>query len=265
MEPFIHCLQNGVPFLRSAVIGVPHGFFGRGGGVSTIPHLASLNIGDGLGDDPQCVAENRRRLFAALGAKAERAVWAQQVHSDRVFPVAADTLSLRDAQCDGFVTACPGIALMVKTADCTPILLWDQANGIIGALHAGWRGSVARIAARGVEAMCRLGGNPKTICAAIGPCIRMCCYEVGDDVIQAARIICADDPQILSERQTESGTRRFADIAMLNRRVLLDAGVPAEHIAVANDCTCCHPDVFFSHRATGGKRGVMGAAIVLPE
>ena len=72
-------------------------------------------------------------------------------------------------------------------------------------------------------------------------------------------------PQILSERQTESGTRRFADIAMLNRRVLLDAGVPAGNIAVADDCTCCHPDVFFSHRATGGKRGVMGAAIVLPE
>ena len=253
-----------VPHLCCSLIPTPHGFFGRAGGISTLPHLASLNIGAFLGDEIETIKHNRNLLIGALGGDPAHGVWANQIHSDRVLTVTEENyLSLRCAECDGFVTAQKGITLIVKTADCTPILLCDPENGVIGALHAGWRGAVAQIAARGVEAMCRLGAEPQKITAAIGPCIRMCCYAIGDEVTEKIREICPDPTGIISERMTENGVQQYADIAQLNRFVLLSAGVKEEHIAVSDECTCCHPDRWFSHRASGGKRGVMGAAIRL--
>ena len=261
-------VEHGVPLLQCRLLPVRHGFARRSGGVSVIPHLASLNVGGNLGDDPSFVAENRRRLSRAIGATPERMVGASQIHSDRVETVTEHDAGRCDYSCDGFVTACPDLALLIKTADCAPILLCDPKNGVIAALHAGWRGAVAQIASRGVDAMCALGAQREEIRAAVGPCIHACCYEVGEDVICAVQTLCGKDAQTVLHAHhgrpaNASDGKMYLDLSELNRYVLLHAGLNPAHVAVSEICTCCNPERYFSHRGANGKRGVMGAVIAL--
>lgn len=252
--------NGGIPLFRSTQLACRHGFSTRLGGVSRIDYLASLNLGSERGDEERTVQENRRRFAAAVGYAPERAVSAHQVHSAKVVRVHETDAGRHDFSCDGFVTTVPEIALIVKMADCVPILLCDNDHGVVGALHAGWRGSVADIAGAGIAAMCHCGADPHAIHAAIGPCIHACCYEVGEEVADAVHCLVGEKSRYFLE--TLGSNRYRMNLPAFNAFLLERAGVPSAQISLCSRCTCCEPDLFFSHRASKGKRGVMAAAIV---
>ncbi len=164
----------------AALDGVVHGFFSRRGGVSD-GLFASLNTGFGSGDDPACVAENRARATKALGLAPDRLTTAYQVHSALVETVTAPIPHDAAPRADGFVTATPGIALGILTADCAPVLFCDPQARIIGAAHAGWRGALGGVLEGTVRAMEALGARREAVIAAIGPCIGKDSYEVGTE------------------------------------------------------------------------------------
>ncbi|MEY2883812.1 MAG: hypothetical protein RL490_1536, partial [Pseudomonadota bacterium] len=164
-----------VPFV-TAGLGVRHGFLGRQGGVST-GIFAGLNVGLGSSDDPAAVRENRRRASAAV-APGAALVSLHQVHSALVVPVTAACADADRPAADALVTATPGLALGILTADCAPILLADAEAGVIGAAHSGWKGALHDIAGATVAAMVALGARADRISAAIGPCIARASYEV---------------------------------------------------------------------------------------
>ena len=156
-------------------LSVPHGFFGRTGGVSEGPY-ASLNAGLRSGDERAHVEANRARIRAALGA--EFMISLAQVHGDSVVICGSDPVGAVEA--DGMVTRVPGLALGILTADCGPVLLADANAGVVGACHAGWRGALAGIVENTVAAMCELGATPANMSAVLGPCIAPDSYEVGE-------------------------------------------------------------------------------------
>ena len=246
-------------------IAVPHCFTSRLGGVSK-GHLASLNIGGHRGDEPACVEENFAILGNALGFSARQLVLTRQTHSDIVRAV-----SLTDAgkgldhdaypECDALISATAGVALVVFTADCTPVLLHDPVTGAVGAVHAGWRGTANGIVSKTVAAMAdTYGCDPKNICAAIGPNIAQCCFETDSDVPDAM-IAAFGDGALPFIRQT--GAKYYVNLKELNALWLKEAGVA--DISISSLCTACRPDLFWSHRRTGGLRGSQGGIIVCKE
>lgn len=252
-------------YLTAEGIEVPHCFTTRLGGVSE-GHLSSLNLGLSRGDDPERVRENYNILGQALGFDAHRAVLSRQVHSSIVLPVGqeqwgAGLYTHHMPDCDALVTNTPGTALVVFTADCTPILFWDSVTGAVGAAHAGWRGTASAIAAETVEEMGkRFGSRPENIHAAIGPNIGACHFETDADVPQALRS--AFGPEMESYIRPQ-GDKFYVDLKAVNAWVLRQAGVT--NIDVSGDCTVCQSDRFWSHRVTQGRRGSQGAVIVCKE
>lgn len=247
--------RNGVIYFRSDKISVPHGFSTRLGGVSKEPHLAEMNLGRNLGDDPSAVEENYRRMAEAIGFGADSIVFTNQIHSAAVLTVGNEDIG-KTYDCDGFVTAERGVTLAVRTADCVPILFCDHKAGVIGAVHAGWRGTVDKIQQNCIRAMCELGASPENICAAIGACIHKCCYKVGEDFYEA---LCRKLGKEMTDRYVSEDM--YADLVGLNVELLNEAGVI--DITASEDCTCCKSELYFSHRASKGKRGVMSAFISL--
>lgn len=259
--PF-HNEKNGkLEYLTSDLIAVPHCFSTRLGGVST-GSLASLNLGAARGDAVENVEENFRILGRAVGFGTEDLVLNHQVHSDIVRVVSRedchgiDNRAYPDA--DGLVTAEPGVALAAFTADCTPILLWDSVTGAVGAVHAGWRGTVADIAGKTVAAMCdHFGCVPERIHAAIGPNIGKCCFETDADVPEAVRAILGEAAE---EFVRPVGEKYRVDLKGVNSALLRRRGVT--RIDISEECTVCRPDRFWSHRLTRGDRGAQAAIIV---
>jgi YfiH family protein len=268
-------LQHGVEVVRSELLarqaGVAHAFSTRRGGVSE-PPFAGLNLGQSVGDAPAAVAENRRRFYGAFGIRADQAVRVRQVHGRDVLVVDAPLVRrsgfptcLVDEGVgrDGLVTRLPGLALVVSTADCVPILVHDPVRQAVAAVHAGWRGTAARIAAEALSAMgAAFGTLPGDCLAAVGPSIRACCYEVDAPVAEAmAQAIPGWEGQAEAARP---GHWRI-DLAGLNRLVLERAGVKPERIEVLQACTACRTDLFFSHRAERGRAGRMMSCIMLTD
>jgi len=252
-------------YLVDENIHVPHAFTTRQGGVSTGVY-ESLNLGMNRGDDPGAVAENFDRITAALGTTRGSLVFSKQVHGDTVRVVTgADRIGdLFDndlPEADGLITAEGDLPLMVFTADCIPILLWDAGTGAVGAVHAGWRSTVLDIAGKAVGRMVRAyGTDPAQIRAAIGPGIGPCCFETGPEVPAAVR---ASGEEAFSTCITAGDDgRSFVDLQAVNRGLLLRAGVLGAHISTAAVCTMCEPETYWSHRATAGVRGSQGAIIV---
>lgn len=163
-----------------ALAGIPHGFLGRIGGVST-GLVAGLNAGFGAGDDPAAVAANRTRAAAAILPGAPL-VAVHQIHSPTCVTVTEPWSDARRPHADALVTARRGVLLGIVTADCAPVLLADREAGVIGAAHAGWKGAIGGVTDSTVAAMEALGARPAAIRAAIGPCIGQASYEVGDDL-----------------------------------------------------------------------------------
>jgi YfiH family protein len=176
--------DNPPPALRAGALagkgGVRHGFFTREGGVSRGGY-ASLNCGFGSDDDPAHVAENRRRVAASLGVTGESLVTVYQIHSADAVKVAAPWRHADSPRADGMATDRPGVALGVLAADCAPVLFADEAAGVIGACHAGWRGALGGVTDATIAAMESLGADRARIHAAIGPCIAQGSYEVGPE------------------------------------------------------------------------------------
>ena len=211
------------------------------------------------------VAENLRILARALGFSPERLVLTRQIHSDIVRVVtAADHAGLchRDyPECDALVTAQPGTALLVFTADCTPLLFYDPVTGAVGAAHAGWRGTAKDIAGKTVRAMAEsFGCKPENIRAAIGPNIGQCHFETDDDVPRAMLAAFGGDALAYIQKR---GEKYHLDLKGINAMALRRAGVG--HIEISDACTFCQSGRFWSHRATRGRRGSQGAVIVCKE
>jgi len=165
-------------------------------------------------------------------------------------------------EADIVVTDDPSIVIVVRTADCAPILLADSKRGVVGAVHAGWRGAVQRAALAGVDAMHReFGSKPSDLVAAIGPCLGVCCGEVGEEVVDAFRSAGHSDVEVDRWFSTGPGGRHHLHLARTNRDQLERAGVLVTNIHVADLCTRSYPDVFHSYRAAGTGAGRLAAAI----
>lgn len=233
--------------------------FTRRGGLSPHP-WAALNLGGTVGDEPQRVRENRRLALMALGCDPESVYDVWQVHSVNVaIAEAARPPEKPYLQADIILTDRPGITLMMRFADCVPILLHDPVHKIIGIAHAGWIGTVNGIARIAVEAMqVHFDSKPDDILAAIGPSIGPDHYIVGPDVVlQARQAFGQDASNLLGER---AGAIYF-DLWAANRLTLEQAGV--KQIEMAGLCTACHTEDWYSHRAEAGRTGRFGAIIAL--
>lgn len=251
-------------YVASPLLDTPHGFSTRLGGVSK-GHLASLNLGCHRGDAPEALRENYRRFCAAVGVDAGSIVMTHQVHGAEVRPVTRaevkpDLLDETFVEADGLVTDVPGVTLVIFTADCIPILLFDPACRVAAAVHAGWRGTAGAIGAQAVKAMEAYGCKPGDIRAAIGPGIGPCCFETDADVPQAmaAQLGTLAEPYV-----SKKGDKWNVDLKGINQAVLLAAGLEPEHVDLSGDCTCCRHDKYWSHRYTHGLRGSQAAVIML--
>jgi polyphenol oxidase len=227
---------------------VMHGISTRAGGVSEGP-CESLNVSYSVGDAAGNVEENLRRLAAAVGTDRERLFAAYQVHGRAVIVADADTAERPKG--DVLATGSTHRVLMLRYADCTPVLLADIRGRAVAAVHAGWRGSALRAAAAAVEALQEaFGCHPSDLVAGIGPAIGPCCYTVGADVEEAF----ADRPWLFCEGKL--------DLWSANREALVDAGVPVSHIEISGICTQCESERFFSHRANGGQPAGRFAGVI---
>lgn len=243
---------------------MPHCFTTRLGGVST-GSMASLNLAMHRGDPAENVEENYRILGAALGFDPQNCVLTHQIHSDIVRTVHLSDCRGLDhrvyPECDGLITADPGVVLVVFAADCTPILFHDPVTGAVGACHAGWKGTAADIAGKTVRAMVTaFGCNPGDIHAAIGPNIGFCCFETDEDV-PAAMLDTYGSAARTCIRQV--GEKYYVNLKGINALSLRREGV--ERVEVSESCTMCDNTRFWSHRFTRGDRGSQGALIQCGE
>ena len=251
-------------YLTAGGITAPHCFTTRLGGVSG-GYLDSMNIGIHRGDDPANVARNYQILGDALGFSPDSLVLTRQTHSDIVRAVGKqDAVGLfREdiPECDALITDQPGVALVVFTADCTPILFHDPITGAVGAAHAGWRGTAADITGKTVAAMtAAYGCDPKNIRAAIGPNIGSCCFQTDADVPDAMVAALGEAARPFIQPQ---GDKYYVNLKEINALFLRRAGV--EHIEISSACTACATHRYWSHRRVGNQRGSQGAIIVCKE
>jgi len=226
----------------TAITGIRHGFFGRRGGVSD-GDFASLNASRRVGDDTANVIENIHRAVMALKGGPIPVAIARQVHGTTVHIVEEPFTRDTRPEADALVTARPGIALGILTADCTPILLADPVAGIIGAAHAGWKGAVGGVLPRTVDAMESLGAARANIVAAIGPAISAGNYEIGEEMAQTIR---AGFPAAADFIVTDGFPNPHFDVPSLVRRQADGLGLKA--VETVGACTYANPELYFSHR-----------------
>lgn len=223
------------------------------------PYACSMALH--TGENPSAIIENREYL-AGLFGEAYSYIVAQQMHSDHIHVVThAQTQGWRDqntaiANCDALITQEKNVVLTILTADCVPILLYDPIQEVIGIVHAGWKGTVAQIAAKTVEKMCdTYGCKASDILAGIAPAIGKCCYEVGEDVAQHFSHL----PQAYSSKKE----KYMLDLPAVNYTQLIDAGLDTTHIQSSGICTACEVERFFSYRQEQGCSGRFMSMIVL--
>jgi YfiH family protein len=225
-----------------ALPGISHGFFTREGGVSSGLY-ASLNCGIGSKDEPALVLENRARVAAALGVRAENLATPYQVHGTGAAIVEAVWVPGKGPKADAVVTNRPGLAIGVGTADCGPILFADGKAGIIGAAHAGWRGALAGILEATILAMEALGAERRDIVAVLGPMISQANYEVGGELIAAFATADPANARFFKPA-TRPGHKQF-DLPGYILARLEKAGVAAADFGL---CTYAEPERFYSYR-----------------
>jgi YfiH family protein len=227
--------------IRASALGtIRHGFFGRAGGASS-GIFAGLNCGHGSSDQIEAVTINRARVAEYLGVAPEALVGVQQVHSADVVVVRGPGGAMPRA--DAMVTAVPGLALSVLTADCQPVLLADPGAGVIGAAHAGWRGTLAGVLEATVAAMAGLGAEPGRIVAVVGPTISQRAYEVGPEFLDT---VLAEDDGADRFFARGTGDRLLFDLPGYGVSRLRAAGVG--HVEWTRHCTYSDAARFFSYR-----------------
>lgn len=247
---------------------ITHGMSVRQGGVSGGIY-ASMNFREDAEDSQENVRENYKRIAAHLQCDVRRMARPSLAHGNRVHLVKEEDFgngtvrrsSLFDT--DALITDIPGATLCATFADCVPLFFLDTKRRAVGLAHSGWRGTVKKIGLKTVEAMRdAFGSEPEDILAAVGCCICQNCYEVGEDTAAKFRREFSGAGQMLMENK--NGKYQLS-LRRANTQVFLEAGILPEHIIISDICTCCNPDVLFSHRATQGKRGAMGAFLGLKE
>ncbi len=262
---------GGIPMLKFPLLEMAgiaeHGFTTREGGVSQGIY-SSLNFSYTRGDEKAAVDENFHRAAVSFHAGISDFVLTDQTHTANVRTVTrADcgkgiTRNRDYSDTDGLVTNEPGIVLAAFFADCVPLFFADPVQRAVGVSHSGWRGTAAHMGRQTVRAMEQAyGSRPEDIICAIGPSICQECYEVSKDV---AERFMEEFPHAGPQLCYPSAPGKFQlNLWKANELVLLEAGILAGHLAVTNICTCCNPGLLFSHRATNGKRGNLGAFIKL--
>jgi polyphenol oxidase len=271
----------------NALPGVVHGFSTRLGGYSAAYGGDQLNLGFTAPDTRQTVERNRRSFTRGVAGSARSRrplVTLRQIHSGLVQILKSkDRISKSPLRGDGIVTSRKDVLLAIQVADCVPVLVADVKQGAIGAFHAGWRGTAKRIVERGVGSMRAIfGSQAQELYAAIGPCIHSCCYAVGDEVIDEFQSQFSYATELFSEvfdrdpikdkypllfltarapGHSNIGPQTHLNLVEANRRQLIDAGVPKDHIWAVEECTSCRTDLLFSHRAEAGYTGRMMGVI----
>ena len=224
-----------------------------------------MNMGLARGEAKEPVWENYRILAEAVGFSVDNYVTSQQTHTTNVRKVTAEDkgkgvwTDRGYTDVDGLITNVPGLTLATFYADCVPLFFVDPIHKAIGLSHSGWKGTVGKIGKVTVEMMReQYGSEPKDILAAIGPSICQSCYEVSEDVIEKFAEVYTNSQIEQICYKKENGKYQL-DLWLANVVVLRSAGVLLENIEVTDICTNCNPDYLFSHRASGGKRGNLGA------
>ena len=264
--------------IRSKKISCPHGFSTRLGGVSRGVY-ESLNLGMNRGDEEALVKRNWDIFLEACGIPNREFVCGKQVHGNVVH--IADRADMRPAygegeliEADGYVTNLKNVPLAIFTADCTPLLMYEPRHQVIAAVHCGWRSTVADIMGNAVEAMVRLGAEPRLICAATGPSICPKCFEVGSEVIEAVDGLlisgaeCASDGaaegHLYTPRDGQPGKYLLNLPGVVECR-LLQLGLQKENIDIINECTLEQPGRYWSHRYASAVRGSQANVICLDQ
>jgi polyphenol oxidase len=241
--------------------GILQAEFTRKGGVSPAP-WAELNLGSLVGDDQAHVVENRRRIFESINRPVESLFDVWQVHGiEAVCAEGPRPLTAAHQKADVIFTDNPEVTLMMRFADCVPILYYDPIHRVVGLAHAGWQGTVRNVAEVAVKAMQSVyGSRPEDILVAIGPSICVNHYEVGSEVIREVQKTFGSDASKLLP--TQDGAVKF-DLWAANQLVLEKAGIRC--VEVAGVCTACNPLDWYSHRGEKGKTGRFGVLIGLKE
>lgn len=239
---------------------VNHAFTTRVGGTSC-GKIDGLNLGFRVNDNPENVQQNYHYVAQDLGLNYAQMVLSRQTHTDNIRIVTVEDAGkglIKDSDIfdtDGFVTNIAAIPLVIFSADCTPVLLLDTKQKVIGAVHAGWRGTVKQIAAKAIKIMMQsYGSHPADILAAIGPSIGPCCYEVEWDTAQHFA------PAFKTKK--ENG-KFYVDLWETNRQQLMECGVLSKNIFLSRECTMCKSDLYYSYRAQHENSGRMAAIISL--
>lgn len=241
-------------------------FSTRKGGVST-GYLGELNLGFARGDVPLNVRMNFRRVTDRMGLALENLAVTQQVHETHLVQVTPE-LTVGDAfvrkihRTDGLYTAIPGIVLSATFADCVPIYLADPVGHRIALVHSGWKGTVGKIGAKGVEALASMGSRPQDLTAVIGPCITAPHYEVTGEVIEALSAGLSAEAMRDVAQQTDD-IHYLCDLPAACWHVLREAGVREDRIHFSGFCTYENPEWMYSHRYTSGRRGNLNAFLAI--
>lgn len=234
-----------------------YAFTDRLGGVSAAP-FDTLNLAYHVGDDAAAVDKNHHLLAGALGYDQHRLVHMRQIHSDRIVRCTDDMTFGSRPECDALMTNLAGQPLMVMTADCTPVLLYDPVRHAVAAVHAGRAGALSDIAGKTVSRMVsEFGTDPADLYAVLGPSIRSCCYVIGPEVAEEVRAA-----GYSAALDTRGGTR-FLDVNRILRAQLLAAGLASRNVETIDCCTACSNDRLFSYRADRNRTGRQAAVIML--
>lgn len=267
--PHMNVRKNkGVTYLTwpefEKIPGFVHGFSTRLGGVSEGIY-SSMNLSFTRGDKEEAVRENYNRISAALGFSPEDIVTSDQTHTANVRVITAEDRGIGITKprpytdVDGMITNVPGLVLATFYADCVPLYFADPVHKAVGLSHSGWRGTAAGIGAVTVKELQKhYGTRPEDIYAAVGPSICQDCYEVSEDVILEFQKTFSRELWKDIFYRKENGKYQL-NLWEANRQILLGAGILPEHISMPNLCTCCNPEFLYSHRASQGKRGNLGA------
>jgi YfiH family protein len=241
--------------------GVPNAIYTRHGGVSK-PPWSSLNIGGTVGDDPQAVWKNIQLMFHTIDREFTSRYDGWQVHGDRILRIEEPRPEgMSHIKTDGLITNRHPVTLLMRFADCVPILLFDPKNSVVGIVHAGWKGTVLKVAAKAVTRMnAEYGSNPADIVAGIGPSIGPEDYEIGEEVVSAVKGSFTDNwSQVLFQKNKAF----HFDLWKANECSLQEAGI--SKIELAGISTYSNTDDWYSHRRENGRTGRFGAVIALPE
>lgn len=249
---------------------IVHGCSTRQGGVSKA-YLASMNLSSSRGDNIASVLENYRRFGIAVGFSPDRLVCSDQVHSTNIY-IATEADAGRGTtdkeklkEIDGIVTNVKNLPIMTFYADCVPLYFYDPVKKVVGMAHSGWRGTVNNIGGKMIATMKEhYDCKPCDIVCAIGPSICKSCYEVSEDVAFAFKAAYMPEQYEAMIIDKENGKYQL-DLHAACYYNFINAGINPSNIALPDYCTCCNPNVFFSHRATQGKRGNLGAVIMIKE